>query len=305
MRGSSATTPPSWPPSAVTAARCTLGEIVVRTACAGCGDGVASTRAPAEQLAAGRSAQATSSARSRPLVPTIACGGHALRFQRCAREPGIGPTSPITALATAAERRAARAAARFVGRGLRRAPSRRAPAASRAAAASVRRVSGSPARRPGNASERDHAIRGPPSAPLASFSAKSSESVPEQARVDAHRNRDAPAGGAARAAGHAQAASRSPCAALRGRRRRMRSGVMRAPRGARRRPRTSPRSRRVVHAATNRSASASRREEPLSGAERSRRSANAGARQRDDRSRAASQTLVCGSSRQGAVEHDR
>ncbi len=62
--GCIATTPPSCPPSAVTAARCTAGEIVVRTAGAAFGTAVASTRVAAperargQQFAARRAAQA-------------------------------------------------------------------------------------------------------------------------------------------------------------------------------------------------------------------------------------------------------
>ena len=114
----------------------------------GCPAGDRRARAP------GRSGR-RSLAAARPVLP--APGG---------AQAGTGPTVADDGVRQIAERGVAsrfrrRAPAATLRAGFRPARCRRGPAASRAAAALVRRLSSSPGRRPGNASERDHAMRVP------------------------------------------------------------------------------------------------------------------------------------------------
>jgi hypothetical protein len=100
VRGWIATTPPSRPPSAVTAACSTGSEIVVRTAGACCGRVRRSTRVPASSSPPGRPISRSSKIRSRPETPTSASDGTPSRPSSSRRSGGIGPSVPTTCEAT-------------------------------------------------------------------------------------------------------------------------------------------------------------------------------------------------------------
>ena len=219
MEGSIATIPPSWPPSAVTAALLHGGgdracAPARRRARGGVGEQRAARRAARRR---GVPRRRSSSASSRPLRPDdrVARARPALRGA-LARAAGTGPTVPSTAPASFPERRAAR---RFAERGdavgFPRARCRRARAASRGGAASgaaAERLAGA---QPGKASERDHCTRRPLFARVPTIlSVKSSESVPNRrvaTRTGTRRHRRSPS--ACRRAGDRAAALPSPCAA--------------------------------------------------------------------------------------------
>ena len=187
LAGSSAITPPYWPPSALTAALCNVGEIVVRTVLPARGATLASTRSlPAVAVLAvavpvvavpvvgdwpagawtasssppGVPRRRSSSASSRPLTPTIALPGTPCASSAWRLPAGIGPTSPATASA-AAPSGELRCPAALAGPSASADPLRASSAA--LGGSSVRLLNTSPARRPGKASERDHATRSPPS----------------------------------------------------------------------------------------------------------------------------------------------
>ena len=195
-RAACTTIPPSWPPSAVTAARCSVGETVVRTGGAGCGRGGGEHTRSRQQLAAGGAAQAIVERQLEAAEPDdrlsagTPCASSAWR-----RAAGHRPDGAEHRVGGDAQRRVAgalRPSARRGRRpaGFRPARCRRAPAASRARGSEVSRLSSSPGRRPGNASERDHAMRGPAPWPSSTVgSVKSSDSTPEQTRGDADRHR--------------------------------------------------------------------------------------------------------------------
>ena len=209
MEGCIATIPPNWPPSAVTAARCTAGETVVRTRRRRLGVAVASTRVPPRLCAAASSSppgvprRRASSASSSPLTPTIAFARHAFGFERCApcgRDRPDGARRPRSRPRRAARLRCPRVRAPR----LRRARCRRGPAASRARGSVVWRLSSSPGCRPGNASERDQAIRVPRAAALHRQREVARERS-EQARLHAHRAPRRHRADAAGLAGHLHA----------------------------------------------------------------------------------------------------
>ena len=93
--------PPKRPASASTAARCSSGSIVVRTAPPRRGATEASTRSPARSAPPGRPARSASNWRSSPVSPTGASGGTPRRASSAARSGGAGPTRPAISDASA------------------------------------------------------------------------------------------------------------------------------------------------------------------------------------------------------------
>ena len=163
--GCIATIPPSCEPSAVTAARCSRGETVVRTAGAGRGATDASTRGPGPAPASSSPRGSSQTVIERSLEAAHAddrVRRHPFGFKRLASrgrdraDRSRAPRSPLP------KRRAAilpggrslRGAALGAARTL---PSRASSVARRGSP--VCRLSSSPSRRPGKASERDHATR--------------------------------------------------------------------------------------------------------------------------------------------------
>ena len=214
VAGAIATIPPSWPPRAVTAACCTDGDTVVRTALAAFGVAVASTRAPvlapafvlvpppsASSSPPGVPRRLASSASSRPLTPTIAFAGTPSASNSCRRAAGIGPTVPTTALANEPSGEA-RWPASTAAPSASTVPSR----ASSVARRGQRRV----ARQPlagAQARERERARPGDPRSRAAALHRQREVAGErsEQARLYPHRHRHRAARGAAGLAGHAQA----------------------------------------------------------------------------------------------------
>ncbi len=158
LAGSNATTPPNCPPRASTAARCTPGEMVVRTAPPGFASTLASTLPPASSSPPGVPRRRSSRANSRPLVPTIASAGTPAASSWARSPAGIDPTSPTT-LAPLVPNGELRDPASLALPSASTDPSRASSAARRGSA--VRLVSNSPARSPGNRSARPHLTRGP------------------------------------------------------------------------------------------------------------------------------------------------
>ena len=195
----------------------------MRTAGAACGT---ARRAPAaarggQQLAPRRAPQAVVQRQLKAADADDRVRGHAFGFQLlCARGRESGPT--------VAQRSGWRPrpsgelrAGRLRWRRLRPAPRRRVPAASRAAAASSCGSSTSPARSPGNTSERRPHDPAAFAAACRRSSARTRAQRPEQARVHAHRHRHQSAGGA-------RGACPLPCR-LRGGRRSQRAAGSRRP----------------------------------------------------------------------------
>ena len=89
-----AITPPRRPARAFDAACCTLGTIVERTGPALRGRDAASTRPPARRRPPGVPRSSSSSARSRPEIPTWASSGTPSARSSSRRSGGIGPSSP-------------------------------------------------------------------------------------------------------------------------------------------------------------------------------------------------------------------
>ncbi len=154
LRGFIATTPPRRPASASTAACWTCSEIVVRTASAACGGWVPSSRSPASSTPPGRPRTWSSKIRSRPLTPTCASAGTPWARSRRFSSSGIAPSSPTIDEATGST--ACPSGARTSG--LRSRDSSAARSGS-----SVRRVSFSPGRRPGNTRSGVQLMRASPS----------------------------------------------------------------------------------------------------------------------------------------------
>ena len=224
VAGCIATTPPSWPPSAVDGGALHGGrDRRAHRARPRCG---AATREHA-RCPASSSPPGVPRRRRRARAPGRSCrrSRRAARLRLpapCAARAGIGPTSPTTALGRFAERRAARPGRRRRALGEHRAVAREQRRAR--AAASCARLSVSPARRPGKASERDQAIASAPSPSLTILSVEAAARACRTAacaRAPAPSTQPPPA--RARLAGDAQRSSRSRCAAPRGRRRRTRS----------------------------------------------------------------------------------